>query len=102
MQRCQEKCTPLLKHGNLSAPKQCYHKSLNKVVQSVAIMYFHCGIHLDLKIVEVAHDNETQVKSYITKDLDLLNSYDSWHGETCRLSCTSNGDEYDFFQVLTM
>ena len=34
-----------------------------------------------LKIVEVAHDNATSVKKYITEDLRLLNSYDTWHGE---------------------
>ena len=34
-----------------------------------------------LKIVEVAHDNATSIKKYITEDLHLLNSYDTWHGE---------------------
>ena len=34
----------------------------------------------DLKVVEVAHDNAATVKNYITEDLHLLNSYDTWHG----------------------
>ena len=80
MQQCQEKSTPLLKHGNSSAPKQCYRKSLNKVVHYYNnIITFIC-VYLDLKIVEVAHDNETRVKGYITEDLRLLNSYVTWHG----------------------
>ena len=37
-------------------------------------------VYTDLKIMEVAHDNATSVKSYITEDLHLLNSYDTWHG----------------------
>lgn len=34
----------------------------------------------DLNIMEVAHDNAATVKNYITEDLHLLNSYDTWHG----------------------
>ena len=34
-----------------------------------------------LNIVEVAHDNQKQVKQYITDDLKVLNSYDTWHGK---------------------
>ena len=31
--------------------------------------------------MEVAHDNAATVKNYyITEDLHLLNSYDTWHG----------------------
>ena len=36
-------------------------------------------MYADLKVVEVAHNNAT-VKNYITEDLHLLNSYDTWHG----------------------
>ena len=36
--------------------------------------------YTDLKVVEGAHDNATSVKNYITEDLHLLNSYDTWHG----------------------
>ena len=37
-------------------------------------------MYADLKVVEVAHDNAATVKNYITEDLHLLNSYDTWHG----------------------
>ena len=37
-------------------------------------------ILVGLKIVEVAHDFQQQIKNYITNDLQLLNSYDTWHG----------------------
>ena len=42
-------------------------------------------MYADLKIVEVAHDHATSVKNYITEDLRLLNSYDTWHGEVTDL-----------------
>ena len=31
--------------------------------------------------MEVAHDNSQSVKNYLTKELNLLNSFDTWHGE---------------------
>ena len=34
----------------------------------------------ELNVVEVAHDHQVRVKNYITEDLKLLNSYDTWHG----------------------
>ncbi len=34
-----------------------------------------------LNIVEVAHDNQSVVKKYVTDDLNLTNSYDTWHGK---------------------
>ena len=34
-----------------------------------------------LKVVEVAHDIQLQVAHYVTKDLKLINSYDTWHGK---------------------
>ncbi|XP_064382205.1 uncharacterized protein LOC135331087 [Halichondria panicea] len=33
-----------------------------------------------LNIVEVAHDNQPVVKRFVTDDLNLTNSYDTWHG----------------------
>ena len=30
--------------------------------------------------MEVAHDMQLQVAGYVTKDLKLVNSYDTWHG----------------------
>ena len=31
--------------------------------------------------MEVAHDIQQQVARYVTSDLKLLNSYDTWHGK---------------------
>ena len=39
-------------------------------------------LHVDLKVVEVAHDYQPQVSRYVTDDLCLLNSYDTWHGNS--------------------
>ena len=36
-----------------------------------------------LKVVEVTHNFQKQVKNYITKDLELITSYDTRHG-TCK------------------
>lgn len=33
-----------------------------------------------VKVVEVAHDIQTQVSKYIRDTLGLVNSYDTWHG----------------------
>ena len=41
---------------------------------------------LGLNVVEVAHDNCSSVKNYITKDLNLINSYDTWHGKLFHVS----------------
>ena len=46
----------------------------------VFMVTMYMCVYTDLKIMKVAHDNATSVKSYITKDLHLLNSYDTWHG----------------------
>ena len=35
---------------------------------------------LGMNIVEVAHDMNSTVSSYITDELGLWNSYDTWHG----------------------
>jgi hypothetical protein len=35
-----------------------------------------------LNVVEVAHDNCVPVKNYIVNQLNLINSYDTWHGTT--------------------
>ena len=81
VQQCQEKSMPSLKRGNLKPPKQYYHKSLNKVVFFIHVnSCYYKDVHVDLKVAEVAHDNAASVKNYITEDLHLLNSYDTWHG----------------------
>ena len=33
-----------------------------------------------LHVVEVAHDFQQQIKKYVVEKLNLLNSYDTWHG----------------------
>ena len=38
-----------------------------------------CFIGLNIK--EVAHDYATSVSDYIISELQLLNSYDTWHGK---------------------
>lgn len=40
---------------------------------------------LGLNVVEMAHDYQPQVTRYVMDELQLLNSYDTWHGiDTCR------------------
>ncbi len=34
-----------------------------------------------LNVVEVAHDMQHQVSRYVTSDLGLKNSFDTWHGK---------------------
>ncbi len=43
-------------------------------------MFFIVGLNI-VDIVEVAHDNQPVVKNYVTDELNLLNSYDTWHGK---------------------
>ena len=43
---------------------------------------------LDLKVVEVAHDHQIQVMKYVTEDLQLINSYDTWHGKSSYVGVT--------------
>ena len=35
---------------------------------------------IGLNVTEVAHDIQQQVSRFITSDLSLVNSYDTWHG----------------------
>ena len=35
---------------------------------------------LGLRVVEVAHDFQQQIRQYVEEDLKMLNSYDTWHG----------------------
>ena len=37
---------------------------------------------LGLNVMEVAHDMQLKVTQYVTMDLGLLTSYDTWHGDT--------------------
>ena len=47
----------------------------NRILMSQEFM-----LHIGLNVVEVAHDNSSSVKGYITQELKLVNSYDTWHG----------------------
>ena len=57
-------------------------------------VHYTCIIHINpcilgINVVEVAHDYQVQVqKCIIDIDLKLLNSYDTWHGESHRAMCT--------------
>ena len=63
----------------------CFHKYSKVVI----IMYtYTCTLNLyftssGLRVVEVAHDFQQQVKGYITDILELQNSFDTWHGTNC-------------------
>lgn len=37
-------------------------------------------IYIGLRVSEVAHDHQVQVKKYIIEELHLKNSSDTWHG----------------------
>ena len=37
------------------------------------------GRVIGLKVTEVAHDFQIGVKKYVTEELGLVNSYDTWH-----------------------
>ena len=37
-------------------------------------------LFLGLNVTEVAHDFYVGVQKYVTDDLGLVNSYDTWHG----------------------
>ena len=39
-----------------------------------------CHLCVGLDVREVAHDYATAVNDYVTRDLKLLNFYDTWHG----------------------
>ena len=57
-------------------------------------LYHYMYVHTpELNVVEVVHDHQVQVKNYITEDLKLLNSYDTWHGN---YKCL-----YDIYTILS-
>jgi len=43
-----------------------------------------CFVSLD--VCEMAHDVQMQVFRYVTREMKLLNSYDTWHDESFILS----------------
>lgn len=44
-------------------------------------MYLIYVVIIGLHVSEVAHDCQAGVTKYVTEELGLLNSYDTWHGE---------------------
>lgn len=50
------------------------------------IIHIYCILNLfwllfvGLNISEVAHDHQVSVKKFVTEELGVLNSYDTWHG----------------------
>ena len=37
-------------------------------------------VHVGVKVTEVAHDLQFCVKKFVTEELGVMNSYDTWHG----------------------
>ena len=44
-------------------------------------LYLYGYVFSELNVVEVAHDHQAQVMKNTTEDLQVINSYDTWHGE---------------------
>ena len=73
-------CTKLvlpevIQRGTLSP--LCIYNSLGNNLHVHIIILF-----TGLKVVEVAHDYQAQVQKYVVDELNLTNSYDTWHGKT--------------------
>ena len=70
-----------------------------KLRQEINIdVYPYTYLVLELNIVEVAHDYQPQVTRYVTDDLQLLNSYDTWHGNYLVLILVEyNVDSFAYF-----
>ena len=45
---------------------------------------------IGINVTEVAHDIQMSVSSYISKQLQLINSYDTWHDRHTFLYCSHN------------
>ena len=54
------------------------------MVMKINFFEFSCKMYdqicLGLNIVEVAHDMQQHVKRFLTADMKLVYSYDTWHG----------------------
>ena len=50
------------------------------------VLFSNCAPNtcVGLNISEVSHDIQAQVSEYVSTDLGLVNSYDTWHGEGVR------------------
>ena len=58
---------------------QVIEKGTTSTYNSKQLNYYSLG----LNVVEVAHDNCSSVKRFIIDDLNIVNSFDTWHGEIC-------------------
>ena len=76
--------------NNWSALRSCCHKlspevytcTLHIACEHAKVEASHSDfLYAGLRVVEVAHDIQIPVSSYITKTLNLVNSFDTWHGE---------------------
>lgn len=54
---------------------------MHLLVMYMYAIYSCTCLSAGLHVTEVAHDFQQQVRRYITEELCLLNSYDTWHGE---------------------
>ena len=45
-------------------------------------MYVYTYVHIvGVNVTEVDHDFQVSVMKYVTTELGILNSYDTWHGK---------------------
>ena len=47
----------------------------------VAYKIHYFVVNIGLQTIEVAHDIQSQVGKYVSTDLRLVSSYDTWHGK---------------------
>ena len=59
---------------------QVIGKGRVQIIKKLFTMYYTIG----LNVVEVAHDSAPSVKAYIVQELNLINSYDTWHGKNLK------------------
>ena len=55
-------------------------------------------VNVGLRVIEVAHDIQSQVGKYVSTDLRLVNSYDTWHGKGLRNHCMCMFQSTSFFR----
>ena len=65
-------------HKSSCAPSNCSRLVTLLGLYALHIMSLHQSP--GLKIVEIAHDMQLAVGQYVKQDLNLLNSFDTWHG----------------------
>ena len=46
----------------------------------VVPLHVHVSISPGLQVIEVAHDMQLAVRRYLKQELNLVNSFDTWHG----------------------